>query len=195
MGGTKTVHVDVRLLAATNIDLAQRVREKNFRQDFYYRIHVIRLDLPPLRERKEDIPLLVEHFVNRLNRLQGKAISGLSPDVLPVLMAHDFPGNIRELENMIEHAFVLCRDGLISANHLPGPIGTQPLPSHTHHDRKAALRALERQTILDALKRNHNNRLAASRELGMHKSTLFRKMKSLGIAFPETDGRTRNTAR
>lgn len=195
LGATKSEHVDVRLLAATNIDLAARVREKSFRQDFYYRINVIRLDLPPLRERKEDIPLLVEHFVDRLNRLQGKAVTGLSPDVLPLLMAHDFPGNIRELENMIEHAFVLCRNGMINAHHLPGPIGTQPVSSQQPHDRKAALQALERQTIVDALKRNHNNRLATSKELGMHKSTLFRKMKSLGVDFPETDGRTKSSRR
>ena len=191
LGGTKTVRVDVRVLAATNQDLDAQVAKKTFRQDLYYRINIIRLELPPLRNRKEDIPLLVEHFVARLNRLQGKAIEGASPEVFALLMAHDYPGNVRELENIIEHAFVLCPEGFIMPNHLP-EVFTARAPRHEiPSDHQTDLRAVERQIIISALERNHNNRLAASRELGIHKSTLFRKMKSLGIAFPKSDGRSR----
>jgi transcriptional regulator with PAS, ATPase and Fis domain len=191
LGGTKTAHVDVRVLAATNQDLEAQVAKKTFRQDLYYRINIIRLELPPLRNRKEDIPLLVEHFVERLNRLQGKAIEGVSPEVLTLLLAHDYPGNVRELENIIEHAFVLCPRGFIMPNHLP-EVFTARAPKNeilSHH--QTDLRAAEREIIIGALGRSHNNRQAAARELGIHKSTLFRKMKSLGIAFPKSDGRSR----
>jgi PAS domain S-box-containing protein len=192
LGGTKTEHVDVRVLAATNLDLAAQVAKKIFRQDLYYRINIIRMDLPPLRNRKEDIPLLAEHFVLRLNRLQGKTISGASPEALSLLMAHDYPGNVRELENIIEHAFVLCLEDFIMPEHLPDVFTARAPGRKTLSNNKTAIRAVERQTILEALRRNHNNRLAAARELGIHKSTLFRKMKSLGISFPESDGRSRS---
>jgi transcriptional regulator with PAS, ATPase and Fis domain len=192
LGGTKTVHVDVRVLAASNQELSGLVRKKAFRQDLYYRINIIRLDLPPLRKRKEDIPLLIEHFVNHLNRLQEKDIMGVSPEVSALLMAHDYPGNIRELENIVEHAFVLCSEDLIMPEHLPEVFVTRSPKDKILSDRKTTLREVERQMITDAFRRNHNNRLAAARELGIHKSTLFRKMKSLGIAFPESDGRSRS---
>jgi transcriptional regulator with PAS, ATPase and Fis domain len=191
LGGTSSVRVDVRLVAATNHDLAQRVQTAAFRQDLYYRINVVRLDLPPLRERKEDIPLLVEHFVSRLNHLQGKSVAGLAPEVLPLLMAHDFPGNVRELENMIEHAFVLCNEGMIQLHHLPATFGARMPITKNLSDRKTSVLAVEKQLIINALQKNNNNRLAAARELGMHKSTLFRKMKALDIAFPASDGRRR----
>lgn len=191
LGGTKTVSVDVRVLTATNQDLDAQVKKKAFRQDLYYRINIIRLDLPPLRQRKEDIPLLVEHFVAHLNRLQGKEIEGASPEALTLLMAHDYPGNVRELENIIEHAFVLCPEGAIMPNHLPDVFTARLSRQQSTRDGRTDLRAVECQIIMEALRRNHNNRLATSQELGIHKSTLFRKMKSLGIAFPTSDGRSR----
>jgi len=191
LGGTKSVHADFRVIAATNKDLSVQVKKGIFRNDLFYRINVVRLDLPPLRKRKEDIPLLTEHFVARFNRLQDKNISGISPDVLTILMAHDYPGNIRELENIIEHAFVLCSKGEIEPRHLPedyiihlsdcGNDNLQENPANMNE----AVKALEAQKICDALKRNNYHRLETARELGIHKSTLFRKMKSLGISFSE----------
>lgn len=191
LGGTKSVSVDVRVITATNRDLAAHVKKGAFREDLYYRINVIRIDLPPLRKRKEDILLLVEHFVARLNRLQDKSIPGVSQEVLAFLMAHDYPGNIRELENILEHAFVLCAKGQIESHHLPADFIARVPQLKTPGDMKSSLKAMETQTILEALKRNHNNRLATAQELGIHKSTLFRKMKSLGIPLPKQDGRSR----
>ncbi|MBE9541603.1 MAG: sigma 54-interacting transcriptional regulator, partial [Proteobacteria bacterium] len=119
LGSNKTVHADIRIVAATNKDLTELVKRGLFREDLYYRINVVKLTLPPLRERREDIPLLVDHFLERFNRLSGKEIAGVSQEVLSILMAYDFPGNVRELENIIEHATVLCQGGLIESQHLP----------------------------------------------------------------------------
>jgi PAS domain S-box-containing protein len=119
IGSTKPQKADVRIVAATNQDLEALVAEGVFRQDLFYRINVVKLVLPPLRERKDDIPLLAEHFIRKFNRLSGKDIQGFSPEVLPVLMSHDFPGNVRELENIIEYATVVCKDSIISIENLP----------------------------------------------------------------------------
>ncbi len=190
LGGTKSVTADVRIVTATNRDIAAHVKNNDFRQDLFYRINIVRIDLPPLRKRKEDIPLLAEHFVARFNRLQGKSLSGVSTEVLACLMTHDFPGNIRELENIIEYAFVLCSGGQIRCCHLPGDFTASNPSALAQDDMKTTVRTMEARTILDALKRNHNNRVATA-ELGIHKSTLFRKIKSLGISLPKQDGRTR----
>ncbi len=190
LGGTESVPADARIVAASNRDLGEMVREGSFRQDLYYRINVIELVLPPLRDRKEDIPLLVEHFVARFNRLQEKEVAGVSGDVMDLLMAHGFPGNVRELENIIEHAFVLCRGGVIEPRHLPGSIRAATGPGGSGVGRAATLKEMERATIIDALRRNGWNRTAAARQLGIHKSTLFRKIQSLDIDLPDRDGRT-----
>ncbi|MGM0453476.1 MAG: sigma-54 interaction domain-containing protein [Thermodesulfobacteriota bacterium] len=189
LGATKSKSVDVRVIAATNRDLADLVKRGDFRQDLYYRINVIQVDLPPLRSRKEDIPLLVAHFVERFNHIQGKCVSGVTPAAMSLLMAHDYPGNVRELENMIEHAFVLCNDGWIEPAHLPGEFANAAPPAGPEGGLKEAVASMEMQMIDDALKRNHYSRKAAARELGIDKSTLFRKMKALGLGFPKTDGR------
>ncbi len=191
LGSTQTVHVNVRVIVATNRDLAVQAKKGAFRQDLFYRINVVRIAMPPLRKRKEDIPLLVDHFVARWNRIQGKSISGVSPEVLSFLMAHDYPGNIRELENIIEHAFVLCGDGRIEPRHLPEDFIARVPATTKRGGMSDTVRAMESQTIREALKRNGYNRLAAARDLGIHKSTLFRKMKALGIPLPEVDGRSR----
>jgi transcriptional regulator with PAS, ATPase and Fis domain len=192
LGGIKKMRVNVRILAATNRDLEALVEQGTFRRDLFYRINIVRLLLPPLRERKEDIPLLVERFIDKMNRLRGKAVSGIEPEALERLMAHDYPGNIRELENIIEHAFILCSQGQIGIHHLPGHLAALALPTATAP--RAAMRALHRATeeevIRDALARNGYNRLATARELGMHKSTLFRKLKKWKIDLPEIDGRS-----
>ncbi|MDX9787670.1 MAG: sigma 54-interacting transcriptional regulator [Desulfobacterales bacterium] len=190
LGAVTPVKTNVRILAATNKNLEKMVAEGTFRQDLFYRIHVVRLLLPPLRERKEDIPLLVERFIARFNRIRGRTVTGVSPEVMAILMAYHYPGNIRELENMIEHAFVLCPDGLLTPKHLPSGLMGSPIAPLDTDSREDILKTAEKQMMMAALERNHFNRLAAARELGMHKSTFFRKVKRLGILLPRVDGRT-----
>jgi PAS domain S-box-containing protein len=191
LGGTKTQEANARVIAATNRDLGELVKKGDFRQDLYYRVNVMKIELPPLRNRREDILLLIDHFVSLFNATTGKSISGVTPDVLSVLSAYDYPGNIRELHHIIEHAFILCNDGEIELEHLPSEI--VPVSTKPGRKRKIAdsVRAIEMQAIKDALDRNRQNRVAAARELGIHKSTLFRKAKALGIVLPERDGRSK----
>ncbi|MBW1800320.1 MAG: sigma 54-interacting transcriptional regulator, partial [Deltaproteobacteria bacterium] len=189
LGATKAVKPDVRVIAATNKNLEDLVRNGRFRQDLFYRINVISLDIPPLRKRKEDIPILVKHFISRLNTLRSKTVTGISQEALALLMAHDYPGNIRELENIIEHAFVLCSEGQIQPRYLPGNLLSSIPQVPIYHTMDITLKTVETQMILDALRRNHYNRIQTARDLGMHKSTLFRKIKTLGIGLPDVDGR------
>lgn len=193
LGGTSSVVADVRIIAATNKNLEELVKEGRFRQDLYYRINVVRLELPPLRRRKEDIPLLTEHFIRRLNQRQGRAIESVAPGAMALLMAHDYPGNIRELENAIEYAFALCPGNIIGARCLPPPLtGPPPHPGASEgFGMNEAVKAAEAQAILDALERCGGNRNAAAQLLGMHKSTFFRKVRALGLSLPEQDGRRR----
>lgn len=192
LGGRRTVKANVRVITATHRDLTALVKKGAFRQDLFYRINVVRVEIPPLRRRKEDIPLLVEHFVERFNRLQGRSVTGVAPEVMALLMAHDYPGNVRELENLVEHAFVLCAEGRIESRHLPAEfLGAAACAPVAAPDYRGAVQTAEIQSIREALRRNGYNRLAAARELGLHKSTLFRKIKALGIDLPEEDGRTR----
>lgn len=187
LGGTESVKVDVRIVAASNRRLADLVKAGTFREDLYYRINVVTLTLPPLRRRREDIPLLVEHFIARFNRLREKNITGLSPEVLQVLMTHDYPGNVRELENVIEHAFILCPGGSIRPEHLPETL-RPPEPTAKEPGIKT-LQDLEGRFISEALRRNGWNRLATAKELGMHKATLWRKIKQFGIEIPARGGK------
>lgn len=181
LGSTRSQRTEARIIAATNRDLASLVKAGQFREDLFYRIHVIRLDLPPLRQRREDIPLLVDHFIDRFNRLQLRDITGVTSEVLGLFMVHNWPGNIRELENAVERAFVLCRGKHIRPDHLPieltGCLPTAQQPSGI----KAVQCVTEEQAIMAALKRNHNNRMATARDLGIHKTTLYRRMKALGM--------------
>ncbi|MBN1664283.1 MAG: sigma 54-interacting transcriptional regulator [Deltaproteobacteria bacterium] len=192
LGATQDEKADVRIIAATNRNLQDLVNGGSFRQDLFYRINVVCLDLPPLRKRREDIPLLVDQFVHKNNLLRGKRITGLTEEALALIMSYDFPGNIRELENAVEHAFVLCREGRIALHCLPdtiiGPIRPSAMAPVTV---ATSIKAAEAIAIREALERNRHNRLAAARDLGMHKSTLFRKIKTLGIDLPKTDGRSR----
>ena len=191
LGSTRSETADVRVIVATNRDLSARVREGHFREDLYYRVNVVRVELPPLRRRKEDIPLLASQFIERFNRLQRKAISGVSAEALSLLMAHSWPGNVREMENAIERAFIMCPDGPIGIEHLPEELTAYGVPEAASPGSRPAHDLLDIQSIRAALARNGFNRLAAAKELGMHKTTLFRKMKKLGISLPEQDGRTR----
>ncbi|MDD9304506.1 MAG: sigma 54-interacting transcriptional regulator [Desulfobacter sp.] len=179
LGGISKEKTNVRIIAATNKNLTTQVETKQFRQDLYYRINVIRIALPPLRQRMEDIPPLVDRFISKLNLRQNKCIQGIDQDVLAAFMVHEFPGNIRELENIIEHAFVLCPDGYIHTSHLPGSLST--IQSSDPQTDKDPVKAAQVKMISDALARNNYNRNAAARDLGIHKSTLFRRIKKLGI--------------
>jgi len=181
LGGIEPVKADVRIVAATNRDLSQLMTEGKFRQDLFYRINVVKLKLPLLRDRKEDIPLLVEHFIARFNHLRNKAITGVTDEVLACLLAHDYPGNVRELENTIEHCFVLCPAGIIEKRHLPEAFRTSVSADFPKEAGPTNLKQMEKILITDALRRNDGNRAAAARELGIHKSTLFRKIKALRI--------------
>jgi PAS domain S-box-containing protein len=181
LGGVETLRCDVRVIAASNKPLRGLVKEGKFREDLFYRVHVVRLELPPLRERREDIPLLVDHFVARYNRLKGRDVAGVSDAALTRLMEHDFPGNIRELENIIEHAFVLCRSGLIELAHLPPHLRGAEDEARSGLPSGLTLATMEKLLIRDALRRHKGNRAAAARELGIDVSTLFRKIKALKL--------------
>jgi PAS domain S-box-containing protein len=189
LGSRKTETTEARFVAATNRDLAQLVKEDKFREDLFYRINVVRIDLPPLRQRKEDIPLLVDHFIQKFNYIHQKDISGVAPEVLSLLMAHDWPGNVRQLENLMERAFVLCTDSRLGLEHLPEEFTGQGKAVKESSDIRSISRMAQSQTILDTLKRHGYNRQRAARELGIHKTTLYRKMKALGIHLPDQDGR------
>jgi PAS domain S-box-containing protein len=195
LGATRSEKADVRVIAATNRDLLALSQEGTFREDLYYRINVVRVELPPLRRRKEDIPLLVEQFIARFNRLQGKDVMGINNEALSLLMAYDWPGNVRELENAIEHAFILCSSGRIGLAHLPETLTGVMRDSSADGGLRTARDALDVQAINAALERTGGNRAAAARELGIHTSTLFRKMRALNIQPPERDGRSRRKTR
>jgi PAS domain S-box-containing protein len=192
LGSTRSVTADVRIVAATNRDLDELVAEGSFRKDLYYRINVVKLVLPPLRDRKEDIPLLADHFVRKYSRLSGKEIQGLSPEVLPILMSHDFPGNIRELENIVEYGTVVCRNSLIRIENLPdylrpGSTGPKETASDKAGPKDLSWDDMERSFIFEALRRNHWNRAATAAAMGIHTSTLWRKMKRLDLKTPKRD--------
>jgi PAS domain S-box-containing protein len=190
LGSTRSETTDARVMVATNKDLAELVRQGVFREDLYYRVNVVRVELPPLRRRKEDIPLVVDQFITRFNRLQCKAIAGVSVEALSLLMAYDWPGNVRELENVIERAFVLCDSGQIDIQHLPVELTARAATTSSGAGMRKARELLEAETIRKALDRAGGNRSAAARELGIHKTTLFRKLRQLGINPPEQDGRS-----
>jgi PAS domain S-box-containing protein len=177
LGSAKTVHTDARIIAATNADLQQLIARGLFREDLYYRINVVNLEIPPLWERPADIPLLVEHFMDMFRRKSRKPIKGISPEAISVLRKCSFSGNVRELENAIEHAFVMCHGQDIQLEHLPPHILHESAGSNgISRDRKS-----EKEVILETLRRHHGNRASAAAELGVHRSTLWRKIRSYGI--------------
>lgn len=190
LGATRSETSEARIIAATNKDLAEQTRKGAFREDLYYRVNVVRVEIPPLRRRKEDIPLLAGQFIERFNRLQHKSIQGITTEALSLLMAHDWPGNVRELENIIERSFILCQEDFIGIGHLPEELIVQGCLIPSSSNIQSVHDLLDAQSIRTALKRNAYNRLAAARELGIHKTTLYRRMKRLGIALPECDGRS-----
>jgi PAS domain S-box-containing protein len=184
LGAVSSVKANVRIVAATNKNLSDMVGRKIFREDLFYRLNIVQIELPPLRRRKEDIPLLSDYFLKKMIIKTGKNISHLSDDVIRSFMNYNFPGNIRELENLLEHAFVLCRGGEILVEHLPKEF-RQSLEADKFSSDAMMLRKSfkesEAEIIKEALRRNQGNRGSTARELGIDTSTLWRKMKRLDI--------------
>lgn len=185
LGATASVKTDARIIAGTNKTLSELVSRNVFREDLFYRLNVVKLFLPPLSSRREDIPLLIEHFIHKFNAIKGKDIEGISRNALGILMRYDFPGNVRELENFIEYAFVLCHEPIITADHLSKEL-QNILPGGGHEAPKNSdtpLLKAEAGAILDALDKYDGNRVNTAAHLGINKTTLWRKMKKYGITY------------
>jgi PAS domain S-box-containing protein len=184
LGSVETVRANVRVVAATNKKLVELVSDGRFRDDLYFRLSVARLTIPSLRERREDIPYLVERFVERFNAKRGKEIAGITPAVMEILMRYDFPGNVRELENIIEYGFVLCHGNMIDVRHLPEEL--QPPARHrvtdSHSSPRLKLEQAEADVIRSALTHTRGSIGKAAEELGVSRTTLWRKMKRLDVS-------------
>ena len=178
VGDSISVKVDVRVIAATNQNLPEKIKHGEYREDLYYRLNVIELKLPPLRSRKEDIPLLAKHFVNKFNEKFNKEIEGISNDVIEKFMEYSWPGNIRELEHSIEHAFVLCNQNVISLSHLPNKVVELAEAMKPFHE---DAKAIERIQIVQALESSSWNKAETARQLGMSRRNLYRKIKNYNI--------------
>ncbi len=184
LGSTESIKSDVRIIAATNKNLEEMVEKGEFREDLYYRLNVVSITLPPLRERKEDIPLLINHFIDRFNKLKNKEIEGVSDEVLTVLMNYDFPGNIRELENIIEYSFILCHGKTIHINHLPEQLTSKFRKVSQQITAGMTLAEIQKRAVEQALIRNNWKKMATARELNVDKGTLRRMIQRLGIEEP-----------
>jgi len=181
LGSVKTRRADVRVIASTNKRLADLVSDGRFRDDLYFRLSVVRVSIPPLRERREDIPYLVEHFVRRFNAKRGKQISGVTPAVMEILMRHNLAGNVRELENVIEYGFVLCHDQLIDVGHLPEELQALRHDAAPTATGSPQLQWAEADAIRAAINRAGGRLGKAAAQLGIDRTTLWRKMKRCGI--------------
>lgn len=193
LGAVKPREVDVRVVAATHRNLSERVKAGKFRSDLYYRICVVQMKLPSLRERRPDVPALVDHMVAKFNRLKGKDIFGVSEEVMERLMHYDYPGNVRELENIIEHAFVLCRNGFLCLQHLPPELFPEGAGRDSGQRADMTLQAMERTMIAEALWRCGGNRKKTAEKLGIDYTTLYRKILRFGIETPPLDGRSQTS--
>lgn len=185
LGSTKTIKTNARVIVATHQNLEKLVEKKKFREDLFFRINVMKLFLPKLSERKEDIPLLANHFIEQFNHLTGKKIVAMTQEAMAVLMLYDWPGNVRELENAIEHAFILCKGELIRLQHLPESV--VPVNDTMLVPTGLTLKEVEGHAVLQALERNQWKRMATARELGIDKNTLRRKIKHYGLVEPLRD--------
>ena len=177
VGSGQPIPVDVRIVAATNQQLLEKVRQGTFREDLYYRLRVVEIPLPPLRDRREDIALLVKHFIALFNERFGRRISGVSDDSLAVLAAYGWPGNVRELQHAIEHAFVVCHETELAVAHLPRELRDAPVPTAQILEGEAA-------RILAALEKAAGNKARAARFLGISRRTIYRKIEEYGIIPP-----------
>ena len=192
VGGNRTIQVDVRIVAATNQDLEKMVEEKRFRQDLFYRLNVIPIVIPPLRERRSDIPLLIEHFLARFNETKHTSVTGLEPETLRCLTEYDWPGNIRELENMVERLVVLKKHGMLSSVDLPDKIHRKPVPAPELQEQfirfnedginlSREVEQYENQLIVEALRKANGVTTRAAQLLHLNRTTLVEKLKRKGV--------------
>jgi len=183
LGSTSPRKTDVRIIAASNRDLSKLVNEDKFRDDLFYRLNVVKIELPPLSQRGEDIPLLIDHFIQKFNAKMGRQITGVSEQALRILLNQNYPGNVRELEIIIEHAFVLCRGTRIELDCLPKEIssGQREIDLPASYKEETPLQKAEAEVIEKALKKYQGNRVKAAQELGIDRTTLWRKMKKYGL--------------
>jgi PAS domain S-box-containing protein len=183
LGSTSARKTDVRIIAATNRDLSTLVSDGKFRDDLFYRLNVVKIDLPPLSQRREDIPLLIDAFIQKFNAKMGKQISGLSDQALRLLLKHDYPGNVRELENIIEHAFVLCGGDRIGVECLPRELTMRQgeTDSFVSLKEQHPFEVAEAEIVKRVLEKNGGNKVKAARELAISRATLWRKMKRYGL--------------
>jgi two-component system nitrogen regulation response regulator NtrX len=187
VGSNQTLHVDVRVVAATNKHLEQEISRGTFRQDLFYRLNVIPFLVPPLRERKEDIPVLARHFLNDFSATYGKKMRELSDGAMDILVRYPWPGNVRELKNLVERLVIVCPQARIEPHHLPPELfrGATESPQQPYSTLHEARSAYEREFILRKLQEHRWNMTQTATALGLERSHLYRKMKSLGIAAPE----------
>jgi DNA-binding NtrC family response regulator len=187
VGDTKTIKVDVKVIAATNQDLKKLIKEGLFREDLYYRLNVIPIYVPPLRERKDDIPFLVEHFLKKCSKkVKGKKVDEVSRQAMEILLAYDWPGNVRELENVIERAVILCKNERIEEEDLPEFLQEIRMyksasEKKKHLPLKEALKCSEKEIIENVLRECRGNRKKAAQLLGINRTTLYNKMREYGL--------------
>lgn len=177
VGGEETLEVDVRVIAATNKNLMEEIRKGTFREDLYYRLNVIPIFVPPLRERKDDIPLLAFNFLQKFCQEKGKEVTNISPEVMEILLAHSWPGNVRELENVIEHAIIIAKQEKILPKDLPQYLLQQPLPTK----QLISLQDHEKHLIMKILEETNWNKHQTAKRLKINRSTLYGKMKRYGL--------------
>lgn len=190
VGGSDTIKVDVRILAATNKNLEELVKKGPFRQDLYYRLNVFPVMVPPLRERLDDIPLLVSHFIDKRKQSLNKNVTGVSPQAMTLLLAHPWPGNVRELENVIQRMMVIAKGEMLDAEDLPPEIRgkvseIKPQPKDLKGIARESAEVIEKRTILDALSKTDDNVTQAAKALGISRATLQNKMKTYGLRHPK----------
>ncbi|MBD3246003.1 MAG: response regulator [Candidatus Omnitrophica bacterium] len=187
VGDTKTIQVNVRVIAATNQDLKELIQQGTFREDLYYRLNVIPIHLPPLRERRDDIPLLIQHFLEKGGRKLSVKPKQFSPEAMGILCSYEWPGNVRELENVVERALILCKSKTVGPDDLPEAVQNSPVTADTGSvadesvSLKDALRVSEKKIIAEALERCGWNRKKASLMLGINRTTLYNKMRDYGL--------------
>jgi transcriptional regulator with PAS, ATPase and Fis domain len=177
VGGEETLEVDVRVIAATNKNLTEEMKKGTFREDLYYRLNVIPIFVPPLRERKDDIPLLASHFLQKFSHGRGKDVTSFSPEVMEILLAHSWPGNVRELENVTDHAIIIAKQDKILPKDLPQFVFQRPSPAQE----STTLQDYEKNLILRTLQETNWNKHKASKRLNINRSTLYGKIRRYGL--------------
>ncbi len=177
VGGEQTLEVDVRVIAATNKNLTEEMKKGTFREDLYYRLNVIPIFVPPLRDRKDDLPLLASYFLQKFSQERKKEVTGFSPEVMEILLAHSWPGNVRELENVIDHAIIIAKQEKILAKDLPQYLLLKPMPAQELE----TLQDYEKNFILRTLQETNWNKHKTAKRLSINRSTLYGKMKRYGL--------------